>query len=81
MKGTKQFDIDGIEPNHWEPDPHYIAKILSELLSRQYGYPVELVLTPKTPKSQEDGDGKQIPSADKIQQSNAYTIQQGDDRK
>lgn len=47
MKETKRFSTEGLKPNHWEPDPHYIAKVLSELLSRHYGYPVEMVLTPK----------------------------------
>lgn len=47
MKESKRFDADGIKPNYWEPDPHYIAKVMSELLSRQYGYSVEVVLTPK----------------------------------
>lgn len=56
MKRTEihPIDIEELERNKKPWDPYYIAKVLSELLSKQYGYPVELVLTPKEP-AQETG--------------------------
>lgn len=47
MKEVKPFDIDELRRNPWKPDPNHVAEVLSALLSRHYGYTVELVLTPK----------------------------------
>ena len=45
--GIHPIDIEALEREKRPWDPYYIASVLSDLLSRQRGYPVELVLTPK----------------------------------
>lgn len=45
--GIHPIDIEALEREKKPWDPYYIASVLSDLLSRQRGYPVELVLTPK----------------------------------
>lgn len=57
----KPFDIEEMKRNPWKPDPHHIAKVLSELLSRQYGFEVEIVLTPK---EQDDKSGEEFSQGD-----------------
>ena len=37
-------------------DPHYIAEVLSDLLSRQRGREVKIVLTPKDPPQETQAD-------------------------
>lgn len=53
MKRTeiRPIDIEEFERNKKPWDPYYLAQVLSELLSKQRGYPVEIVLTPKEPES------------------------------
>lgn len=41
------IDIAALEREKKPWDPYYIASVLSELLSEQRGYQVELILTPK----------------------------------
>lgn len=36
-----------------EWDPHYIASVLAEIMSRETGRDVQITLTPKTPKTKE----------------------------
>lgn len=40
-------DLEAFERDKKPWNPYYIASVLSDLLSRQRGYPVEIVLTPK----------------------------------
>lgn len=34
-------------------DPYFMAKVLSDILSRERGYPIKIILTPKDPKDVE----------------------------
>ena len=46
------IDLEAIERDKKEWDPYYIVSVLSDLISRQRGYPVEIVLTPKNPETE-----------------------------
>lgn len=47
MKRLSQAELEEIRRGPQNIDPHRFVKALSELISRHYGYDVELVLTPK----------------------------------
>lgn len=40
-------DIEAMERQKQPWNPHYMASVLADLLSRQRGYRVDIVLTPK----------------------------------
>ena len=50
------IDIEAFERDKKEWDPYYIVSVLSDLISRQRGYPVEIVLTPKNPETEKSED-------------------------
>ena len=45
--GINPIDIEALEREKKPWDPYYIASVLSDLLSRQRGYRVDIILTPK----------------------------------
>lgn len=48
------IDIEALERTKQPWNPHYITSVMSDLLSRQRGYPVGIILTPKEPGEQRD---------------------------
>lgn len=48
--GIHPIDIEEMERNKQPWNPHYMASVLSDLISRQRGYRVDIILTPKEEK-------------------------------
>ena len=47
--GIHPIDIEALEREKKPWDPYYVASVLYELLSRQRGYNIKPILTPKDP--------------------------------